>query len=393
MTRRWRSIAGAAAVALALSACASEDQLGSSATPGASSPSAAPSLTRTPQPAVSPPEQVDTSDVRMPLALAESVVVDPGWTKLPQELDGVLLAPAEHVGLLEFKAISAAGQGLWTAQRPLDAAGFTVTRTSQGQALAVLTYTTEQSQARTASAYDLETGNLVWGPVDVPGPLMGPGVVFAATENSTTDEAPSPVALDPDSGAPLAWGRDGTERVLGEFTGEVLVERQGRLELRNVSDDAVIWSATDSAWDGTVSIATDRQPRDGLLILDVGEDQRALVSLDTGHVIADDVLDAVIDPTTLTIVATHPEGLRAIDREGEQLWANPTADDPVLHSAHGALVYTRHGAAMRVHNVATGAVALAYQESGSAIAVPERFFPTGAAVISLNSRLLLATAG
>jgi len=394
VTRTWLSVAIAAAVALALSACSPDAPPEASATPNTPSPTplAAPSLTRTPHALAPSTPHVDTSDVRMPFALEESAVVDPGWTELPQELDGVLLAPAQRDRLHDFTAIDASGQSLWTAQRPLDAAGFTVTRTSQGQPLAVLTDTTEQPHARTASAYDLKTGDAVWGPVDVPGPLIGPGVVFAATETSTTDSASSAVVLNPDSGAALSWGNDGTERVLGEFTGKVLVQKQGRLELRNVSDGTAMWSATDAAWDGAVSIVTDRQPRDGLLILDVGEGQRALVSLDTGRVIADDILDAVVDPTTSTIVVTHPEGLRAVDRDGEPLWANPTGDDPALRSAYGALVYTQDGAAIRVHNVVTGAVALAYQDSGSAIAVPEQFFPTGAAVISVNGRLLLATA-
>jgi hypothetical protein len=396
VTRTSRSVAAAAGMVLALSACGPtvppEPSL-TLATAAPDMPSAAPTLNRAPQASVTPPKQVDTSDVRMPFALEESVVVDPGWTSLPVELDGVLLAPNEREGLLEFTAVSAAGHRLWTAQRPLDAAGFTVTRTAQGQALAVLTDTTSPPKTRNASAYDLETGDLVWGPVDVPGPLIGPGLVFAATESPSPDDTSSPIALDPDSGTVLAWPGNDQERVLGEFMGAMLIQAQGRLELRTISDDAVVWSVVGSAWEGTVSLANDRQPRDGLLILEVGKPTRVLINLDTGHVITDDILDAVLDPTTLTIVATHPDGLRAIDRDGEPLWANPTADDAALHCAQGALVYTRVGPAIRVHNIVTGAVALAYEDSGSAIAVPEQFFPTGAAVITVNGRLLLATAG
>ncbi len=394
MIHAWRPFVTVTTVALALSTCTSTDPQAVSATPDAASPPpvAAASLIRSPQPLVAPLEQVDTSDMRMPLALEESVVVDPGWTELPQELDGVLFAHAVREGSVDFTAITVSGQGLWTAQRPLDAAGFAVTLTSQGQALAVLTDTTDQTRARTASAYDLETGELVWGPVDVPGPLVGPGAAFAQTENPSTGDGSSRVVLNPDSGAALAWANDGTERVLGEFTGDVLVGSQGQLELRNASDGAVLWSATDAAWGSTVSIAPDSRPRDGLLILAVGEEKRVLVSLDTGVVIADGILDAIVDSTTLTTIAAHPEGLRGFDPSGSPLWANPKGKNAALHSAYGALVYTRDSDAIRVHNVVTGAVVFGYQDSGSSIAVPEQFFLTGAAVISVNGSLLLATA-
>ena len=393
MTRNRRSFATVAAVVLALSACTSQVPQGVSGTPQSPTvpPAVAPPLNRTPQPLSSPLEHVDTHDVRMPFALEESVVVDPGWTELPHEFDGILLAPTEREDMVVFSAMTVAGHGLWTAQRPLDAAGFAVTVTSQGRALAVLTDTTDHTEARTASAYDLETGELVWGPVDVPGPLVGPGVVFAQTEDSTTSDGSSLVALNPDSGAALSWGTGGTERVLGEFAGEVLVERQGHLELRGVTDGAVVWTLTNTAWDSTVSVATDSRPRDGLLIVDVDEGSRVLISLATGLVIADGSLDAVFDSTTATIVATHPEGLRAFDTEGKPLWANPKGINAAVHSAYGALVYTQDSEAMRVHNAVTGAVAYGYQDSGSVIAVPEQFFQTGAAVISVNGRLLLAT--
>jgi hypothetical protein len=323
----------------------------------------------------------------MPLALEESAVVDPGWTAIPQELAGILLGAAELDGLVEFTAIRVDGEALWMVQRPLGV-GVALTRTSQGDPLAVITDTPDGSSAVTATAYRLDTGDLVWGPVDVPGPLVGPGAVFSAAH---ADDAGATVALSPDTGAALTWVGDGNVRVLGEFEGEVLIETQGRLAMRNAHDETERWSVTDPTWIGTVTVAADSESRDGLLIVEDGKGTRTLIRRETGQVIAQGLIDAAIDPTTSTIVATYSDGLRAIDLDGGPLWANPTADHAVLHSARGALVYTRNGATMRVHNIVTGAVAVAYEDGGRVIAVPERFFTTGAAVIAVDGALLLAT--
>jgi hypothetical protein len=375
---------------VALAACTPGGVESHTATPtivGDPSPAAQPTPTRTPYAPTGQPAAVDTTDVRMPLALEEAAVVDPGWTAMPQELGGILLGAAELHGLVEFTAIRVDGEALWTVQRALGA-GFALTRTSQGDPLAVITDTPDVSSEVTATAYRLDTGEPVWGPVDVPGPLVGPGAVFSAAH---ADDAGATVALSPDTGAALTWAGEGNARVLGEFEGEVLVETHGRLALRNAHDDTERWSVTDPAWNGTVTVAPDTDQRDGLLIVEDAEGTRALIRRETGQVIAQGLIDAVIDTTTSTIVATYSDGSRAIDLDGGPLWANPAGGNAVLHSARGALVYTRDGATMRVHNIVTGAVAVAYEDDGRVIAVPERFFTTGAAVIAVDGTLLLAT--
>jgi len=393
VTRIGRLVAGGVVLMVTLAACTPADGEHQTATPTANdtpSPTTTPTPTRTPYPPTGQPATVDTADVRMPLALEESAVVDPGWTAMPRELAGILLGVAELHGLVAFTAIRVDGEALWTVQRALGA-GVALTRTSQGDPLAVITDTPDGSSAVTATAYRLDTGDPVWGPVDVPGPLVGPGAVFAAAH---TDDAEATVALSPDTGATLTWVGEGNVRVLGEFEGEVLVETQGRLAMRNAHDETERWSITDPTWNGTVTVVTvvtDSEPRDGLLIVEDGKGTRALIRRETGQVIAQGLIDAAIDPTTSTIVATYSDGLRAIDLDGGPLWANPTADHAVLHSAHGALVYTRDGATMRVHNIVTGAVAVAYEDGGRVIAVPERFFAPGAAVIAVDGALLLAT--
>lgn len=392
MTAPERMIIGALLMSVALSACVAgdgDDSLSTTAD-GASAATVAPplspdspALTLTPGYPASQPEQVDTRDIRMPFALEESVVVNPGWTATPQELDGVLIAPAERGGLLEFTAVTSTGTSLWTAQRPISSAGFAVASTSQGQALAVLTDTTQEPI--TATAYDLRTGEVVWGPVDVPGPLVGPGLTFRANTEA------SAVALDPTSGT-VAIGSELNElRVLGEFDGAVLVESEGYLELHDAREDTIVWRTSNPLWQHTVKAVTDGPQREGAVLLDMGNGSRTLMNLGNGEVIAEGIDDAVVDSTTSTIITAHAKGLRAMAFDGEPAWATPTAGSPIVHSAFGALVYTQQGSTMRVHNSVTGALALGYQSDGDSIAVPLMFLLGGGAVISVDGQLLLAT--
>ncbi|WP_291379217.1 hypothetical protein [Demequina sp.] len=393
MTRVTRMIAGVLAVVVTLAACTAateESQTAAPTTAESPSPAQEPSPTREPYAPAAQPSPVDTADVRMPLALEDADVVDPSWTAPPLELDGIVLGPVERDGLVEFTAIRVDGEALWTVQRALGA-DVALTRTSQGDPLAVITDEVADSSTTTATAYHLGTGDLAWGPIEVPGHLTGPGIVFSPSPGAQGDDAGAAVALHPDTGSPLTWGGAEDERTLGESDGQALVETQGRVELRDAHDGTVRWAVNDPTWAGTVTVATDSELRDGLLILEDGAGTRALVRMDTGQVIAEGILDAVIDPTTSTVVVTSADGMRAIDLDGVALWAIPTADKPVLHAARGALVYTRDGTTMRVHNIVTGAVALAYEDGGSVIAVPERFFTTGAAIITVDGRLLLAT--
>lgn len=78
--------------------------------------------------------------------------------------------------------MSAEGTVLWTEERPLLCSAFVVTTSDDGPLAILMDITagdTTMSET-TVSAYDLRTGAERWGPVDVPGPHVGPGLVFAA---------------------------------------------------------------------------------------------------------------------------------------------------------------------------------------------------------------------
>src|SRR5699024_6822365 len=177
MRRRSMAVAGVAVLATVLGACS-----GGPEQPEASPPPEQLDLEREPQAAGDPPPGVPGEALWLPYQVAQRALVEPPWPAASvQELGGVLLAPAESEGALEFRAVDAEGTTLWWAQRPPSCTGFVPTTTGEGQDLAVLADLEASSEAvsTTVSGYDLHTGEEVWGPVDVPGPHLGSGLVFA----------------------------------------------------------------------------------------------------------------------------------------------------------------------------------------------------------------------
>src|SRR5690606_24131462 len=105
MTSVGRMVAATVAVMVTVAACTPAGSPSESASAAASKqpPAAAQATpTRTPHAPADQPPIVQTSDVRMPLALEDAVVVDPGWTDVPHELDGVLIGAIAHDGLVHF---------------------------------------------------------------------------------------------------------------------------------------------------------------------------------------------------------------------------------------------------------------------------------------------------
>ncbi|MGO1833428.1 MAG: hypothetical protein ACTH0C_02025, partial [Actinomycetaceae bacterium] len=225
MRARW---AAAVIAALVLVACGSE-----------------PEVDREPRSAAHAPAEVDTEGLRMPLILGDAVLHDPGWSSAPQEHDGVYLAPATGSGTLEFRAVDSDGEALWTAERPLSCTGFTVSTGPDGEPIAVLTDTgtTDDTFAGvTATAYDLVTGAEVWGPVDVPGPYQGPGLVFAAPPEGPMGDTGRRTALDPRTGDPsVTEGEDDVDRVIGEYGGIVLTVAGETLGGAEAATGEVLW--------------------------------------------------------------------------------------------------------------------------------------------------------
>ncbi|WP_454777917.1 hypothetical protein [Georgenia muralis] len=351
----------------------------------------------------------------LPLPLAPFRVVEPGWDQVPEELDGIFLGLAEPTtdgdtsggdtadgdtadgAALRFVAADEQGTVLWEAARPPSCTGFALTRAGD-RALAVLTDlapTDDSVAGTTATAYDLTTGERVWGPVEVPGPHHGPGLVFsAAAPRATVGETGPRIVLDPATGEVLADESDGADTgVVGEYDGTVLTAVDGELVATDAAGGTTTWRVplASLGLGGTpTAVAGARPPHGTALLGEPGEETGALVDLADGAVLAADVADARRDPSSGTVVALGEAGVTGLPATGEP-WEVPVADTR-LAAAGGALVYLRVGDALQVLNATTGAEAQAYGDAGTAgLAVPVLFSAGGAAVVPTETGYGLVT--
>lgn len=341
----------------------------------------------------------DVAGWSVPLSWDGAPAVDPGWDQRPQELDGVFLGlqiPEEVGHPLRYVAVDSQGTVLWTAERPPTCTGFALSRAA-GVPVAVLT-DLDADASTTATAYDLRSGERVWGPVDVPGAHQGPGLVFAEPAPALGATGPR-VALDPATGDVVA---DEAQRsgltVVGEFDGVVLTSHDGTLQGVDAASGRQRWSIPlGDAGIGAGSSPTARpgtEPPDGTALL-AGRDGRgteavgALVQTDDGSVVTTDAGQAVQDPATGVYVVLGATSLRGL-RGQEVLWSVEGTGTTSLAAAGGALVYVRAGESLAIRNALTGAEAVAYDGVATAgFAVPAVVSTSGAAVARTDGYVLL----
>lgn len=170
--RRFALTVAIGVLAVAITACA----------PASAPDTGSVHLDRTSRSVGTPAPDYGDAELSLPPSFADARVLDPGWRVPPQETDGIYLAPRAEEDRVVVTAVSAEGTVLWTEERPLLCSAFVVTTSDDGPLAILMDITagdTTMSET-TVSAYDLRTGAERWGPVDVPGPHVGPGLVFAA---------------------------------------------------------------------------------------------------------------------------------------------------------------------------------------------------------------------
>lgn len=342
---------------------------------------------------------VDTTGMQLPYPYKALEIVDPGWEIAPQYADGVYVSAGERDGVLEFTAVDVHGETLWAAQRPASCTGFAVTTDEQGRALAILgdvQATADALTATTATAYDLSTGEQVWGPVEVPGPYQGPGLVFAAPPEGFMGETGPRVALDPTTGEVAASEVESEGiRVIGEYHGTVLLTEQDAMIARDTTTGQESWriGLAEHGWTASsVSAALHGTQADGLALLSTSETTGALIDLREGIVVSETARDAAVDATSETMVILDKAGLHAYDPGGQPLWSLSVDDETTIEALGGVFLYLRDNGSIRVHNVITGDVAQAYEPNGNGpILVPSYITVNGAALLLDGNRPLLAT--
>ncbi|GAA1467724.1 pyrroloquinoline quinone biosynthesis protein [Nocardiopsis exhalans] len=155
-------------------------------------------------------------------------------------------------GPIRFLGVDREGVTRWAAERDPSCTGFTVARPGtedDGSEFVVLLDRVADPDAgvfaavTTASAHDPDTGERLWGPTEVPGTLVGPGLVFAALPGSVmSDETGPKAALSALTGEVAADERDGGT-VLHEHHGALLLHRDGALRAVGPEDED-LWTHT-----------------------------------------------------------------------------------------------------------------------------------------------------
>lgn len=339
------------------------------------------------------PAQVD--DLILPIQSEGAALVDPGWETTPQFLAGIFMSPVDAGGYLEFTAVDARGQALWALERPLACAGFTLTTGPDGLPIAVINdaVTTDSSlSATSASAYDLRTGELVWGPIEVPGPHQGPGLVYAAPSEAAMGAGGPRVALSPITGEVIADESDSDWSVVAENHGTVLLSDGNSLRALD-ADGSQLWESALPAGLTDAQAATSSSIGAGVQSLRADDGSLTVLDLANGTALAQRATSAAVDTSIGMLVVTNDAQTSGVSTaSGETQWKTESSVQAHVVAAGGVLAYVRDGDAIRVQNTITGDITPGYPEALSGvIAVPLVMTGTGAAAIPYEDRVLLAT--
>ena len=197
-----------------------------------------------------PPPQVSTP---LPYPLQGEAVWTSPFSSEPKAAGSSfvgLIQPREG-GNVHFLGVDRTGRTRWSTERDPDCTGFAVTRIPDDEIEAVVLLNKERDPDQgflatqtSAAAYDPDSGQLVWGPIEVPGTLVGPGLVFAAIQGSVMSDQTGPkVVLDAGTGQVVADEHHG-DTVLHEHHGMSLIHRDGALRALGPEGEKQ-WNHTD----------------------------------------------------------------------------------------------------------------------------------------------------
>ena len=393
--RRRTLLLGAPLGALALGACTDRAEESS---PG---PAPAPAV-ENPDPVILDEEAtvVDHAELRLPLEMSPMIVVDPGWTATPLELDGIFLGYREESEHLRFLAVEEDGTLLWQADRPLTCTGFTLTRDEDGGTVAVLADVapTEDALAgMTLTAYDLRSAEHLWGPVEAPGPQAALGLVYAEPTDAPMGQGGPRIALSGATGEPLLAEQDldPGERILGEHLGNVLRIDGQELVLSGL-DAAQTWRAPVPA---EIDPARARllgtiDPNPSFAALGDQSGAGAVIDLADGHVIAEDARAVARDHVLARTVVASGTTVRGLDDDGTELWVHEDPEPLQLLSAGERLAYALRSeeGTLVVLDTNEGLMVQPYDvDRTGPLAVPEVFSAQTAAAVRIEERRILVT--
>ncbi|MDN5900378.1 MAG: hypothetical protein L0H74_09955 [Brachybacterium sp.] len=345
-------------------------------------------------------EVVEYTEVRLPLEMTPMVVVDPGWTAAPLELDGIFLGYREEEDHLRFLAVDQDGTVLWRADRPLGCTGYVLTRGAQKAPIAVLADLAAPDQdgttATTLTAYDLRTAELLWGPARAPGPQAAVGLVYSAPTDQAMGEGGPRTALSGVTGemrrgeADLADGR-----ILGEHLGS-LVRTEGSELLVSDAEGEELWRSPLPA-----GVEADRarllgtiDPTTSFAVIGDQDSPGAVIDLADGRVVAEEANAVARDHVLEITVVVSGTTVRGLEDDGTEKWTHEDPEPLELLCAGERLAYavrpeegtlvvldTNHGLMVQPYDV----------DQTGPLAVPQVFSADTAAAVRVEEQYLLVT--
>lgn len=345
-------------------------------------------------------ETADPTSLRLPLDLVVMILVKPGWTSTPQQLDGVLVGTAEGKDTVSVLALDEDGTRLWSAKRPSACTGHVLARGAKGAGLAVLAdlrIEDGQVAGTTVTAYDLRSAEKSWGPVDVPGGQATPGAVYAAAGEDPTAAGGERVALDTTSGEIVLRESDLDEgRIIAEHHGTILLTSGQELLAVSATDGSRTWSLPlpEGITAKTARIRGRIDP-DAPLALLAGEDETGVVlDLEHGRVLLKDVDQVATDISTTTVIAVSGRTVQAREADGSTAWRHEDPEQLDLISAGGRTSYAtrpEEGTLVALDD-SDGTMIQPYDVDGTGpLGVPELFTAEGAVAVRAGGEHYVVT--
>ena len=345
-------------------------------------------------------EVVEYTEVRLPLEMTPMIVVDPGWTAVPLQLDGVFLGYREEEARLRFLAVDQDGTVLWTADRPLSCTGYVLTRGADEAPVAVLADVAEPTEddlaAITLTGYDLRSAEPLWGPVTVPGPQAAPGLVYAAPTDQPMGEGGPRTALSGATGEPLlAEGDLADGRLLGEHLGTVLHLEGSTLRALG-ADGEELWAIPLPAGidPARARLLGTIDPTTSFAVVADQDARGAAVDLADGRVIAEDANAVARDHVLETTVVVSGTTVRGLEDDGTEKWTHEDPEPLQLLCAGERLAYAvrPEEGTLVVLDTNRGIMVQPYDvDQEGPLAVPQLFSADTAAAVRVEDQYFLVT--
>lgn len=277
-----------------------------------------------------------------------------------------LVYPDSNEAELSIVGLDPTGTLRWRITTNPSCAGFGITR-HEGRDLVIVLDSDadvaagELATRTTATAFDTDDGSVAWGPVDVPGPLRGPGLIFGEAPGSVVAEESGPrVMLSVADGSVVA---DETEddTVYYEHHGVGVFERDGVLQARDTATGDSLWTSDELAQPAgtdpsggptpvtqtTASVANTMvlawpAASSGTIYTAHDLETGALLDQLPGEPDGASVSDPDSKTTLITTSSSAGRHLTALQHAGIR-WTQPFPDDAAVDVIAGGAAYGRNG--------------------------------------------------